>query len=129
MTYHLLTIWDVVVTTFSAFLFIASLFILFQVVLDLLRDKELNGFFKAIWVVFLLFIPLLTSLIYLITRGRGMAQRYRDTIQKSISERNQYIREVAKNSPADQISDAKKLWDEGTITEDEYIKLKTKALN
>ncbi|MHA7848477.1 hypothetical protein [Serratia sp. D1N4] len=128
MTAHLLTIWDVLATTFSLFFFIAYLFILFQVVSDLFRDHELSGFYKAVWIIFLLFIPLLTSLVYLITRGKGMAERHRALVQKNVSATNEYIREVAGKSPAEQIADAKKLWDEGTITESEYLQLKAKAL-
>ncbi|EPN0592447.1 TPA: SHOCT domain-containing protein, partial [Yersinia enterocolitica] len=126
---HFLTLWDILATTFSIFFFIAYLLILFQVISDLFRDHELSGFYKAIWILFLLFIPLLTSLVYLITRGKGMAQRYRASVQKSVSETNEYIRHVAGKSPAEQIADAKKLLDEGTITESEYQQLKAKALS
>ncbi|CCV46226.1 SHOCT domain-containing protein [Yersinia enterocolitica] len=129
MTNHFLTLWDILATTFSIFFFIAYLLILFQVISDLFRDHELSGFYKAIWILFLLFIPLLTSLVYLITRGKGMDQRYRASVQKSVSETNEYIRHVAGKSPAEQIADAKKLLDEGTITESEYQQLKTKALS
>lgn len=129
MTNHFLTLWDILATTFSIFFFIAYLLILFQVISDLFRDHELSGFYKAIWILFLLFIPLLTSLVYLITRGKGMAQRYRASVQRSVSETNEYIRHVAGKSPAEQIADAKKLLDEGTITEGEYQQLKAKALS
>ncbi len=95
---------------------------------DLFRDHELSGFYKAIWIIFLLFIPLLTSLLYLVTRGKGMAQRYRASVQKNVSDTNEYIRQVAGKSPAEQIADAKKLWDDGVITESEYMQLKAKAL-
>lgn len=128
MATHLLTLWDILVTTFSFFFFIAYLFILFQVVSDLFRDHEASGIYKAAWIIFLLFIPLLTSLVYLIVRGKGMAERHRAQVQKSVSATNEYIREVAGKSPAEQISDAKKLLDDGVITEDEYQKLKAKAL-
>ena len=129
MTNHFLTLWDILATTFSIFFFIAYLLILFQVISDLFRDHELSGFYKAIWILFLLFIPLLTSLVYLITRGKGMAQRYRASVQKSVSETNEYIRHVAGKSPAEQIAYVKKLLDEGTITEGEYQQLKAKALS
>lgn len=128
MTEHLFTLWDILVTSFSLFFFIAYLFVIFQIVSDLFRDHELNGFVKAVWIILLLFIPLLTSLVYLITRGKGMAQRYRAQMQRSVSATNDYIREVAGKSPAEQIADAKKLWDDGVITESEYLQLKAKAL-
>jgi len=128
MTYHLLSLWDILVTTFSFFFFIACLFILFQIISDLFRDHELRGFYKAIWIIFLLFIPLFTALVYLIVRGKGMAERHRVQIQRNVSATNEYIREVAGKSPAEQIADAKKLWDEGVISESEYQQLKAKAL-
>ena len=128
MATHLLTLWVILVTAFSLFFFIAYLFILFQVVSDLFRDQEASGLYKAAWIVFLLFIPLLTSLIYLIVRGKGMAERHRAQVKKSVSATNEYIREVAGKSPAEQISDAKKMLDDGIITQEEYQKLKAKAL-
>ena len=128
MTSHFRTLWDILASTFSIFFFIAYLLILFQVISDLFRDHELSGFYKAIWIIFLLFIPLLTSLLYLVTRGKGMAQRYRASVQKNVSDTNEYIRQVAGKSPAEQIADAKKLWDDGVITESEYMQLKAKAL-
>ncbi|PVZ82472.1 hypothetical protein C9426_29520 [Serratia sp. S1B] len=129
MTEHLFTLWDILVTSFSLFFFIAYLFIIFQIVSDLFRDHELNGYVKAAWIIMLLFIPLLTSLVYLITRGKGMAERHRAQVQRSVSATNDYIREVAGKSPAEQITDAKKLWDDGVITESEYLQLKAKALS
>lgn len=129
MTTHLLNLWDIIVTAFSAFLFIAYLLVLFQIISDLFRDGELSGLSKAIWVVFLIFIPLLTSLVYLMFRGKGMTERHRIQVLKSVRETDNYIRNVAAKSPAQQIVEAKKLWDDGVITENEYLKLKEKALN
>ncbi|MCW2483610.1 SHOCT domain-containing protein [Candidatus Symbiopectobacterium sp. NZEC135] len=66
--------------------------------------------------------------MYLIVRGKGMAERHRAQVKKSVSATNEYIREVAGKSPAEHISEAKKLLDDGIITEEEYQKLKAKAL-
>lgn len=129
MTTHLLNLWDIIVTIFSVFLFIAYLLILFQIISDLFRDGEMSGLSKAIWVIFLIFIPLFTSLVYLIFRGKGMTERYRIQVLKSVRETDNYIRNVAAKSPAQQIVEAKMLWDDGVITENEYLKLKEKALN
>ena len=101
---------------------------LFQVISDLFRDGELSGLSKALWIVFLIFLPLLTSLVYLLVRGKGMGQRQRVAVEKAMSETDAYIRQVAGKSPADQIADAKKLLDSGTISADEFAKLKAKAL-
>lgn len=112
----------------STFVFVAYLLILFQIVADLFRDSELGGGSKALWLVGLIFVPMLTALVYVITRGTGMANRQRAAIERSKSEAESYIRQVAGKSPAEQIADAKALLDAGTITQDEFAKLKAKAL-
>ena len=120
--------WDVLILTFTVFFFFAYLMVLFQVISDLFRDGELSGLSKALWIVFLIFLPLLTSLVYLLVRGKGMGQRQRVAVEKAMSETDAYIRQVAGKSPADQIADAKKLLDSGVISADEFAKLKGKAL-
>ena len=83
---------------------------------------------KAIWIIGLIFIPVLTSLLYILFRGSGMAERQRAALSRAKADTDAYIREVAAKSPADQIADAKKLLDGGTITADEFARLKAKAL-
>lgn len=120
--------WDIVWLMVSTFFFIAYLFILFQVVIDLFRDTELAGGYKVLWMIGLVFVPVLTAAAYIIARGEGMSHRQRATLEKTKSETDAYIRGVAGKSPADQISDAKALLDAGTITQDEFARLKAKAL-
>jgi len=120
--------WDILWLIFSTFVFIAYILILFQIVVDLFRDHELGGGFKALWIIGLIFVPLLTALIYIVARGRGMAERQRAALQRAKSDTEAYIKGVAGKSPADQIADAKALLDAGTINADEFAKLKTKAL-
>jgi len=120
--------WDIVWLIVSSFLFISYLVVLFQIVADLFRDTELGGGWKAIWMIALIFLPFLTAVLYLLSRGRGMAERQRVVMQKARSETESYIREVAGKSPADQIATAKALLDAGTVTQEEYLKLKAKAL-
>ena len=120
--------WDAVVLMASTFFFIAYLIVLFQVVVDLFRDSELGGGSKVLWIIGLIFLPVLTALIYILARGSGMAERQRAVVRNAKSDTEAYIREVAGKSPADQIAEAKKLLDAGTITADEYARLKTKAL-
>jgi hypothetical protein len=78
--------------------------------------------------VFLVFLPVLTAVVYLIARGRGMARRQNEMVTQARSETESYIREVATAAPADQIASAKALLDTGTITPGEFERLKTKAL-
>lgn len=110
------------------FLFFAYLIVLFQIVGDLFRDKALSGWWKAVWIVFLVIFPFITALIYVIARGNGMAERQVHTMQRARVESESYIREVAHKAPSDQIADAKALLDAGVITPEEFSTLKAKAL-
>ena len=120
--------WDVVWLMLSTFVFVAYLFVLFHIVIDLFRDGELGGGFKALWIIGLVFLPMLTALLYILVRGRGMGERQRAAVQRAKTDTDAYIRDVAGKSPADQIADAKKLLDAGTINADEFARLKAKAL-
>ena len=121
--------WDLMWLILSTFVFVAYLLILFQIVADLFRDSELGGGSKALWLICLIFVPMLTALVYVIARGNGMANRQRAAMQRSKAEAEDYIRQVAGKSPAEQIADAKALLDAGTINQDEFAKLKAKALS
>jgi ABC-type multidrug transport system fused ATPase/permease subunit len=120
--------WDMILLILSTFVSVAYLLVLFQIVVDLFRDPDLGGGSKAIWIIALVFVPLLTAILYVISRGRGMAERQRGAVQKARSETDAYVREVAGGAPADQIARAKALLDAGTITQDEFSRLKAKAL-
>ena len=120
--------WDAVVLMASTFFFIAYLIVLFQVIVDLFRDSEMGGGSKVLWIIGLIFVPLLTALIYVLARGKGMSERQRAAVRAAKADTDAYIRDVAGKSPADHISDAKKLLDAGTINADEFARLKTKAL-
>jgi hypothetical protein len=120
--------WDMMWLILSSFVFIAYLLVLFQIVVDLFRDSEVGGFAKVLWIIGLIFLPFLTALAYILFRGGGMAQRQRAALQRAKSETDTYIRDVAGKSPAEQIADAKALLDAGTINQDEFAKLKAKAL-
>jgi hypothetical protein len=120
--------WDIFMLMVSTFVFVAYLVVLFHIVVDLFRDPEMGGGTKALWIIGLILIPLLTSLIYILARGRGMAERQRAAVKSARDETDAYIRNVAGKSPAEQIADAKKLLDAGTINGDEFARLKAKAL-
>ena len=67
--------WDTVWLILMTFVLVAYLIVLFQIIVDLFRDKNLGGFSKAIWFIGLVFLPFLTALLYIIFRGRGMSER------------------------------------------------------
>jgi ABC-type multidrug transport system fused ATPase/permease subunit len=111
------------------FAFIAYLMILFSIIVDLFwRDQETSGWIKAIWVIFLIVLPYLTALVYLIARGRGMATRASEAAAAAKQDTDAYIRQAAGRSPAQEIADAKALLDNRTITQQEFDALKAKAL-
>ena len=121
-------IWDLVLVFFISFAFIAYFITLFSVVVDLFRDTSLGGFAKAIWLLFIWFVPFVTLFVYLIARGGGMAKRSSTQAQKSQEAAEQYIRSVAGASPADEIAKAKALLADGTISQAEFDAIKMKAL-
>jgi hypothetical protein len=122
-------IWNIIWLLFWSFAFVAYLFALFAIFADLFRDHKLGGGWKALWVIFLIFVPFLTALVYLIARGRGMAERSAKDVAQSQQAADSYIRTVAgASSPTDEIAKAKTLLDSGAISADEYAAIKAKAL-
>lgn len=111
------------------FFFVCYLMVLFQIIADLFRDRDLSGWWKALWIIFLIIFPFLAAVIYLIARGRGMAERQSGEMRRAQVATDQYIQTVAaRSNPAEQIASAKNLLDSGAITQEEFEKLKAKAL-
>ncbi len=122
--------WDFLWHFLVIFAWIAYLLVLFQILVDLFwRDHKTSGWVKAIWVVLLFVFPWLAALIYLIARGKGMAQRAQAAAAQAQKETDAYIREAAGRSPAQEIAHAKELLESGTITQTEFDSLKAKALS
>jgi hypothetical protein len=121
--------WDFLWLLFWSYVFVAYLILLFHIIGDVFRDRDLGGFAKALWMVFLIVAPFLSALICLIARGRGMAERQAGAARQAQAETEQYIQSVAgAPNSADQIASAKALLDDGTISQGEYEQLKVKAL-
>lgn len=124
------TFWDFLWSMFWIFAFVAYLFAIFAIIGDLFRDHKLNGWWKALWIIFLIFVPFLTALIYLIARGKGMGERSAAAAAQAQQATDAYIRQAAGTSPspADEIHKAKALLDAGAISQAEFDALKAKAL-
>jgi hypothetical protein len=120
--------WDILWFILISFVFVAYLMVLFSIIGDLFRDHNTSGWVKAIWILFLIFAPFLTALIYLIARGKGMAERQMKQAQEMKAMQDAYIKDVAGSAPADQIARAKELLDSGAISQAEFDALKAKAL-
>ena len=112
------------------FIFAMYLMILFSVIGDLFRDHETSGVVKALWILFFLLAPFLSLLIYLIARGSGMQKRALAASQQQQQQYNEYVKSVAgQGDPAQQIAKGKELLDAGTISQEEFDAIKTKALS
>jgi hypothetical protein len=123
--------WDFFWFIISFFLLMAYLMVLFQIVGDLFRDRETSGAMKAVWIFFLIILPILTSLVYLVFRGKDMTERNINAVKSAQQGQEAYIRSVAGGgaaSPTDEIARAKGLLDSGAISAEEFEKLKVKAL-
>ena len=122
--------WDFFWLLVWTFFFVMYLMVLFQIIADLFRDKDLSGWWKALWIIFLIIFPFLAAIVYLIARGRSMAERQAGQVREAQAATDQYIKSVAAqgSSPADQIASATSLLDSGAITQQEFEQLKAKAL-
>ena len=123
-----MNIWEFLILIFWVYIFIACIWIFITIITDVFRDPGLNGGAKALWVLFLVFLPFLAAFIYLIARGRSMNERRVAEMKDAQAAQNSYIREVAGSSPTAEIESAKKLLDSGAITQAEFDGLKAKAL-
>jgi hypothetical protein len=121
--------WDIFWWFFIVYAFFAFLYALFIVIADIFRDHELSGWWKAVWIVFLAFVPFLTLLVYMVARGKGMAQRSMERARRDQAEADSYIRSVANATPTEEIAKAKALLDAGTITPDEFQRIKTRVMS
>ncbi|MCB5292315.1 SHOCT domain-containing protein [Arthrobacter sp. SO3] len=120
--------WNIFWWFLCVYAFIAFLYALFVVIGDIFRDQELNGWLKAVWLVLLAFLPFLSVLVYLIARGKGMTERTMERGRHNQEASDAYIRQVATASPTEEISKAKALLDAGTISPDEFEKIKSTVM-
>jgi hypothetical protein len=114
---------------FEFFLLFAWIWILISVIGDLFRDHELSGVAKAVWVFFLVFLPFLGVLLYLIVRGSGMRDRTIKAQVDAKKEFDSYVREQAQaGSPADELHKLAELKDKGALSAEEFDQAKAKLL-
>jgi hypothetical protein len=119
---------DVFWTIIIFFFWVIWIWIVIQVLVDVFRRHDIGGFAKALWVIFVVIVPWLGVLIYLIVEHDGMRERSVKQASAQKEQFDQYVREAAGGS-ADDIAKAKQLLDQGAITQDEFDALKAKALS
>jgi hypothetical protein len=124
-----MSFWEIVWFILISFVFFAYLMVMFRIIVDLFRDRTTSGWTKALWVVALILVPIITALIYLGVRGADMAEREEAGRLNARAQQDAYIRDVAgSSSAAEQIAHGKQLLDSGAISEREFASLKAKAL-
>jgi Short C-terminal domain/Phospholipase_D-nuclease N-terminal len=117
---------EALLTVLSIFFIVVWIWILITVLIDLFRDHELSGWLKAVWVFFLVFLPIITVLVYLIVRGSGMRERAIAEQRHMQEATDQYIRSVSSSSPVDELHKLNDLRERGAISQDEFERLKAK---
>jgi putative oligomerization/nucleic acid binding protein/phospholipase D-like protein len=119
---------ELLLICFEIFFLVIWIWILFTIITDLFRDHELSGWAKAAWVLFLVFIPFLTALIYLIVRGSGMRDRTIKAQAEAKQHFDTYVREQAHASPADELHKLNELKEKGALSPAEFEQAKAKLL-
>ena len=118
---------DVLWSMIIFFFWVIWIWIVITVLIDVFRRDDIGGWAKAAWVIFVVILPWLGVLVYLIAQHDGMRERSMKQAQAQRREFDDYVRETAGGS-ADQSARAKELLDNGTITQEEFAALKAKAL-
>jgi|SRR5579871_5033736 len=108
----------------SVFAFVVWFWLLIVIYGDLFRRHDISGWGKAVWVFALLLTSYLGILAYLITQGRGMAERNAQQVQQARDE----LRQVVGFSVADEITKLDQLKKSGSITDSEYARLRAKLI-
>jgi uncharacterized membrane protein YcjF (UPF0283 family) len=121
---------DILWSMIIFFVWVAWIWTLIMIISDLFRRHDTSGWAKAAWVAFLIIIPFLGVLVYLIANGHGMAQRNVERSQAAQSQFNDYVQSVAKDGggAASELEKAKGLLDSGALTQPEYDALKAKLI-
>lgn len=124
-----INIGEALLVAFEVFFFVVWIWILITILTDLFRDHALSGWAKAAWVLFLVFIPFLTALVYLIARGGGMRDRTIKAQAEAKQHFDSYVREQAHSgSPADELHKLNELKEKGALSSEEFDKAKAKLL-
>ncbi len=119
---------DIIWSMFVFFLLVAWIWVIIGIISDVFRSKDMGGWAKGLWVLFIIVIPWLGALSYLIIRGRGMEERSMQSLADASERQRAYIQNVAGASTADELSKLAELKDKDVITHAEFEAQKAKLL-
>jgi hypothetical protein len=121
---------EIMWTMLLFFVFVMWIFLLFRIIVDVFRRNDISGWLKAGWTLFIIVLPLLGVLVYLIAQGTGMTERDMSQVKAQQSQMDDYVRSVSGGAggAAAEIESAKGLLDSGAVTQDEFAAIKAKAL-
>ncbi|HTR05824.1 MAG TPA: SHOCT domain-containing protein [Paraburkholderia sp.] len=114
-----------IIDTFSIFMFILWFWLFITIASDLFRRHDISGFLKVVWMIFLVVLPYIGIFAYILTQGRDMAARNQERAQKARDE----LRQVVGYSIADEIEKLDRLKATGSITEEEYKRLRSRLID
>jgi len=123
-------LWEIILSTFWFMLLLSWIWLIIAILGDIFRDRELGGGKKALWTVFLVFLPWIGAISYLIARGNSMNERTRQVAQENEARMRAYVQDAAgTSSVADQLRELAELRDTNVITTEEYEQGKRKVLS
>lgn len=125
-------LWEVVVSVFWFMLLVAWIWLLISIISDIFRDRELGGGAKALWSIFIILLPWLGVLVYLIARGSSMHERQQQAAAAQEASFRSYVQNAAggsRKSVADELRELAELRDSGAISAEDYAQAKAKVLS
>jgi hypothetical protein len=125
-----MSLWDILLSIFWFMLLFAWIWLLISILTDIFRDHEMSGWGKALWTLFIIVIPWLGALVYLIARGHSMNERALAQAQRQDRAFREYVQDAAGGGPsmADELAKLATLRDKGAISDEEYAHAKAKLL-
>lgn len=120
---------EALLTALAIFFLIIWIWVVVAILMDIFRDHDMSGWGKAAWVFFVIILPVLGPLVYLIARGSDMRERTLRDQAESQKQMDNYVRDTAGTSPVDELQKLDQLKESGGISDEEYDKMKAKIVN
>lgn len=121
-------LWDLIVAMFWFMLLVAWFWLIISILADLFRDRDLKGGAKALWTLFIIVVPWLGALVYILVRGDSMHERERERALEQQAQMRTYLQAPSQTGVSQELRELAELRDRGVLTPTEYEQAKAKAL-